>query len=120
MADGTFRLLEDIVIGDSVMSRIIPGLKDDETNVDTWNAASMVGTPTSSIVTRLVNGSFKEYYLVNDMMKITYEHHVLIFRDGIYRFIPMINVIIGDYLWSAETGNVLIESKDLIVEQHHL
>ena len=118
MADGTFRSLEDVKIGDSVLSYRIPGLKDDETNVDTWNATLMGGEATPSTVVKLINGSFTEYYLINNLMKITYEHHVLIFRNGVYRFIPIGNVNIGDYLWSEELGNVIISSMELIKESH--
>ena len=118
MGDGSFKPLSDIVLGDIVRSFTVAGLKDDESNVHTWNASTMSGEPTTSEVIKLVNGSYKEYYIINGIMKITFEHHVLIFRDRIYKFIPIRYVNIGDCLWSDELGNIEIETKEYIQEEH--
>ena len=118
MADGTFKELGDLVLGDDVMSYKLVGLKDDETNVDTWQSDIIDGELTSSKVIRLVNGTYKDYYIINNIMKITFEHHVFIFRDDIYKFIPIKDVVIGDFLWSEELGHIEITTKEYINIEH--
>lgn len=119
MADGSIKLLGDIKLGESVLSYKLDGLKDDETNAYTWTSDNIKpNNETIAKVIKLKNGSFKDYYIINDIMKITYEHHVLIRRNDEYKFIPIIDVNEGDYMWSLENGDTEITSKVFVNEPH--
>lgn len=117
MADNSIKLLGDIKIGDDVKSYFIPNLKDDESNVHTWTSNTMDnGYEKSAKVTRLVSGTYPYYFLINKMMKITYEHHVLIKSDNEYKFMAISKAKEGDCMWSPEFGDIIIDSKVLVKE----
>lgn len=117
MGDGSLKILGDIVLGDIVKSFKLEGLKDDESNVYTWNTNEINGELATAKVVKLINGSYKEYYIINNIMKVTFEHHILILRDNMYKFIPARDIEIGDCFWSDEIGNVEILTKEFIKEE---
>jgi len=118
MADGTFKELGDLVLGEMVMSYKLPGLKDDESNLDDWtmtddgfNDAYLV----PSMVTNLVHGTYSYYFNINNMMRVTFEHHLFVCRDDVWSFIQAISVAIGDCFWDGE-NRILIETIEVVQE----
>lgn len=118
MADKSIKRLGDIVLGEMVMSYKLPGLKDDESNLDNWsmtdegfNEAYFV----PAIVTNLVHGTYKFYNIINNIMHVTYEHHLFVQRDDVWSFIQVYKIRKGDYFWDGEK-RVLVESFEVIHE----
>lgn len=118
MYDNKIKRLGDIVLGEKVMSYFLPGLKDDESNLDEWsmtdegfNEAYLV----PSTVVRLVHGTYLSYYIINSVMLVTFEHHLLISRDDVWSFRQVYKVKKGDYFWDGEKTKI-IESIEVIHE----
>jgi hypothetical protein len=128
MSDGTYRLAEDLVPGDKV-SMVYFG--DDSTNIDhnpyvyhleEWESTDSsewgVKTGTIASMSFLADSS---YYSINESLKVTYEHHILIKRsiDNNYVFIKAEDVSIGDYLVKEDLSeeeivSVVFENEDIL------
>jgi len=118
MSDGTFKNIEDLYIGDEVMAANIPGLPDNETdinNLELWSSEDISGTTkTIANVTNVIIRSYEQYYLINNSIKITYEHMVPANQEGIWKFIKVEDLQIGDIIVNENLENIVVMSKDLI------
>lgn len=74
MANGTIKNVEDVVIGD-----ILYGTNG-----------------TSVVVKQLLPNRFNKYNILNGRLRITYEHPVLVIRDGKKQLVQVENLLIGD------------------------
>ena len=101
MSDGTYKNVEDLVIGDELLSISIPSLLDlDSTDyLETWSDDniddSLMSTTTVSNITA---STYYKYYTINNKLNITYEHPILVKRENIWSFQNAENVIIGDII----------------------
>jgi hypothetical protein len=120
MSDGTFKNIEDLYIGDEVMAADIPGLGDNEAdinNLSLWSSEDISETTkTTANVTNVIIRSYGEYYLINDGIKITYEHVVPAKKNGVWRFITIEELQIGDIIVDENLQNILVNSKELVKE----
>ena len=121
MADGSWKNMEDLYIGDEVMGIDIPTVPYDEVlpfdYIPTWTSTDVSGTIKSvATVINVDNRSFDSYYLINNQVKVTYEHNVLVQQDGIWKFIMVENINVGDNIMNENLEIVPVLSKELINE----
>lgn len=136
MADGTRRQIKDIKVGDRVMSYKIAGL---DPNVElawkTWAAASLNLTAAPATVKEVFKQSFTGYFRLLDL-KVTYEHPLLVRRDGIWKFRQVQDLQKGDLLWKngmtipvdsmpyitgdVETYNLNVEDTDVYIANGYM
>ena len=117
MANGNFTPIEDIVVGDQVVSYNITGLGTQEDWYAWATRYRLFGEKTVSTVVanRLkTNGA---YYLINESLKITNEHPVLIKRDNQISFELIESVNTGDNLLDRDLNWIQINSKVRVEEQ---
>ena len=117
MANGNFTPIEDIVVGDQVVSYNITGLGTQEDWYGWSTRYRLFGEKTVSTVVanRLkTNGA---YYLINESLKITNEHPVLIKRDNQISFELIESVSTGDKLLDRDLNWIQINSKVRVEEQ---
>lgn len=74
MADDTLKNIEDVIVGDVLYG----------TN----------GVPV--VVKELLPNRFHKYNILNGHIKITYEHPVLVIRNGVEQLVQVMNLVIGD------------------------
>ena len=139
MADGTTKLVEEINVGDYVKSAQIPGVPLDFEAEDTWkdwvgvphgNAPNNVWatafydiqelnrvSPVSASVFDLYYDFYDSYFLVNDKLKVTWEHPFFVLRNGGYSFQKTLHLEIGDKVFGSENDFIDIESIQLINEE---
>ena len=139
MADGSLKNIEDINIGEYVKSAQIPGVPLDFDSEDTWkdwvgvphgNAPNNVWatafydiqelnrvSPVSASVFDLYYDFYDSYFLVNDKLKVTWEHPFFVLRNGGYSFQKTLHLEIGDKVFSSENDFIDIESIQLINEE---
>lgn len=99
LADGTTRNIEDMRAGDVVKSYSIIGL--DPANEESWitfASASLSATPTTATVVNTIKLSYTYYYKILDL-SLTWEHPLLVRRNGIWRFFMAKDIVPGDFLW---------------------
>ena len=138
MADGTTKNIEDVNVGDWVRAASVPGMPLDFDEEDTWsewtgtphgNPPSSVWatayydiqetnriTPASASVQEIYFDYYENYYLINETLKVTYEHPFFILRDGRYQFKTTVSLVPGDKLFKSNNEFETIESIEFINE----
>jgi len=119
MADGTWKNMETIQVGDIVMAADVPTVPDDESlfsYMRTWSAEDISGTTkTTAEVVNVKLDTYYKYYKINDNINITWEHIIPFQRDGIWRFNNVLNLQVGDMIMDDNLQVVPVTSKEEIV-----
>ncbi len=117
MADGSNKLIEDLVLGDILSSVSIGGLdKDVEKNWVSFSDNTFSFTPSTARVVTLMHGSYSNYYIINNSIRITYEHPVFINRNNEYKFCKVYNLLVGDLIFNTNESWDIIRTIDFINE----
>ena len=102
------------------MAADIPGLGDKETdinNLSLWSSEDISGTSkTTANVTNVIIRSYGQYYVINDRIKITYEHIIPAKQNSLWKFIKVEDLNIGDVIIDENLDNVIVISKVLVDE----
>ena len=109
MSDGTYKNVEDLVAGDQVQAYNIDGLGFSEDWYG-WSTSSFSGTPYISQVMANPKNAYTHYFLINDTLKVTNEHAVLIQRDGLTSFEAARDIVVGDKMLNESFAWVDITS----------
>ena len=120
-SDGTTTKVEDLNIGDEILTVSLPGSTDESSGNwenDTFNITSSF-TPHSASVQRVLYEFSDSYYNINNGQElITGEHHMLYRQAGsndwIWKTAPTFQV--GDYLMDKSGNEVAISSIDINVD----
>jgi len=115
MEDGTYKNVEDLVVGDQVQAYNIDGLGFSEDWYG-WSTSSFSGTAYTSQVVANPKNAYTKYYLINNTLKITNEHAILITRNGVTSFEAVRDVVVGDKLLNESFAWVDITSIEEIEE----
>ena len=120
MADGSWKNIEDLFVGDEVMAADVPGVPDDElvyNYMSGWSQTDISETyKVTAQVTGVLNRSFSEYYRINGSIDVTYEHMIPAQKDGIWIFTSIQDLNIGDNIMNDLLEVVEVVSKELILE----
>ena len=114
MADGTQKPIEDVEVGDSVISFNIEGLGTQEEWTEWHTDYRIFGEKSISTVTANRLSSNGNHYNINDTLKITNEHPVLIKRDNTISFRYIEEVAVGDKLFNSNMELVTIYTRERI------
>jgi hypothetical protein len=99
MADGTFKPIEQIVVGDVIKTLSINGLDSNDENAwKNFMSTEFSATPATSTVVNVLDSTWIEYYKINGTLNITFEHPVFVKRDIDYMFSRVYNLMIGDLM----------------------
>jgi hypothetical protein len=108
MADGTIKLVEDIIVGDVVKALSIAGLSEDEAAWRTWSTPNFQSTESTTIITHAFHGSYPRSTTISlaqgDPLKITHEHPVLSKRGGDSAFRRVDALLVGDDVYNGTSG----------------
>ena len=103
MADGTEKVIENIVVGDVLKTFNIIGMPD--SNDPLWYTFTINDISGSVISTTNVlhikNGTELSHYLINNTIQVTHEHKIFIKRNGTWSWIAVENIIVGDMYLDA-------------------
>lgn len=117
MGDGTFKKVEDLEIGEVVRSLSI---KDLDVNIeDNWKdfyTADFEYENGLSVITGIDDRGFNQYYIINNNLKLTYEHPVFIKRAEVCMFTQTSGLVLGDYIFKDNGEFEIISSIDIIDE----
>ena len=117
LADGSTKLIEELELGDLVKTVSIDGLDSEvEDSWKTFTASSFTSTPASSKVTGIQKEQFSYYFLINNLLKITFEHPVMVERSGEFLFLRAKDLLVGDKLYRQDDTWVTIDSIERIDE----
>lgn len=115
MGDGTFKKVEDLELGEVVKSISINGL---DVNIDdNWKdfyTNEFQYEEGLSIITNIVDDGFTQYYIINENLKLTYEHPIFIKRAEVFMFTQTEGLVLGDYIFKENGEFELVSSIDII------
>ena len=117
MGDGTFKKVEDLELGEIVRSLSIKDLDVDiEDNWKEFYTADFEYEEGLSVITNISDSGFREYYIINGNLKLTFEHPVFIKRAEVYMFTQTDGLVIGDYVFKENGEFEIVSSIDIIDE----
>jgi hypothetical protein len=117
MADGSNKLIEDLVLGDVLSSLSIEGLdKNVEKNWLGFSVDEFSYTHSTAVIVNLIHGSYSSYYIINNSIRITYEHPVFIKKGDEYKFCKVYNLSVGDLLFNTDGVWIEIQTIEFINE----
>ncbi|MFN7832242.1 MAG: hypothetical protein ACK5Q2_09685, partial [Bacteroidota bacterium] len=115
MADGSNKAVEDIQVGDLVTSVALTGLdSQNENGWQTYQTSFFGPSPNTASVVGVLNAQFDAYYVINNKLRITFEHPVLIKRNQQYQFSRVQDLVIGDELFHFTNGWTALDTFELV------
>ena len=118
LANGETKAVENIVLGDTLLSLDITGLGDDGVIFKQFDVATAdySDSYTNAVVSNITVDSYGSYYSINNgSLKLTHEHPVLIkTKDERVVFKNISNVIVGDSMLSQDNEWISVISNELI------
>jgi hypothetical protein len=114
MADGSFKNIEDLKLGDELRTFDIPGVPDSDQpedwyTKDKWSVDnSDEFTYTTTKVSHVRSGPYNEYYTINNKYKVTWEHYILVKRDAVWQFLQTQDLKTGDVLMGEKKEEIEI------------
>jgi hypothetical protein len=120
MYDGTYKNVEDLYVGDELMSLNIPSVPDSEypDYLETWSVGLLDDVEiTKTYVTNTIHGQYSSYYKLNNSIEITFEHFVLSKSDDSpWSFKQVESLSVGDFILDESLNVIEIASKEKIEE----
>ena len=113
LADRTYKNIEDLEIGDELLSLNIFSIPDEEypTILKSWRSTNIDDSIfTTTFVTDIKKSTNAGYYLLNNKLKVTYEHTMLVKRGDTWQFASMEYVSVGDYMIDSEGDTIRVDS----------
>jgi hypothetical protein len=122
MADGSFKKIEELNIGDKVRTAVIPTYPNGEDS-SLWYPASAWSSDNDEDITYEITTVTNTkhvienlYYELNDTYKVTGDHFLYVRKDGVWQFAKVEELRVGDYLHD-ENGPVEITKKKTMLTQ---
>jgi hypothetical protein len=125
MGDGTYKNIDDLVVGDVIKTVIIPTYPNGE-NPALWYPASVWSLPDSEIGGTTYEDTNVQvisplnaigYYKLNNRVSFTGDHFVFVKRDELWQFMRAWNIVIGDTLLAENLTEEVVETIDIVNEQ---
>ena len=120
MADGSFKNIEDLKLGDELLTFNIPGLPSTD-NPEDWSPESKWSTDSTSNFTKvttrvssLESGPWWRYYVINGQYRVTGEHYLFVKRNDLYQFFPVALLKVGDAFLTADKTEIEITNIELV------
>ena len=113
MADGSTKNIEDIVVGDQVIAYNLTNFAE-VANKELALAAEFLDITQNSFVPANVSSTRKGqenyYYIINNVMKVTFEHPIFVKIFDRWRFIEARNLRVGYKMLQNDSQEIEIES----------
>ena len=121
MADGTKKDIEDVNVGDEVLSVIIPNLPDEDLGYNEWktfeSSDDMTNLEVSSATVEHIFYDYMDgYYSINNgLIKVTAEHDFWTFTGEKWKWYNSKQLSVGDRLLDYEGNLISISSIENII-----
>jgi len=122
--DGSITPIEAIQLGDVLTGLNLPGLRDeDDPAWREWTApeagiADGHWLPVHVVTT--IHDRYHSHFLINDTLRATFEHDFLVLRDGLWRWMPMLEIAIGDCLLDSDGAPWPVTHKQTVEQETHV
>jgi hypothetical protein len=82
-----------------------------------WYTKDFKGESSDTKVIELYKNSTEQYYIINDVLKITPEHLLFVKKNTIYEWYPAKNIKVGYELFNSDNKFVKVESIEIVDEK---
>lgn len=112
MADGTIKIAERVEVGEMIKGFYIPGMIDESTEGwEKWTTDSIVHGRVVDVTLRSSKRDwFRNYYKINNDVKITQEHHIFASRNGVWGWYDVRDLRVGDKLMRMDGSELDIRT----------
>ena len=114
LPDGITVPIEDLFVGQEVMAMSLPTMPldfDDEDTWKEWETDTLDGAEqVTATVKEIYFDWYKNYYLINNRIKTTFEHPFFVKRDSKYTFETTADLQVGDEFLTDTSGSFLFET----------
>ncbi|MEN2416403.1 hypothetical protein [Flavobacterium mesophilum] len=123
LSDGTEKPIETLTINDLLLSSEIDTLNDtnDVNKLYEWSCnyltENRVKSPIANIEPKI---AYRTIIINNGLLEATPMHSQLICRNGIWKFIPIKDIKIGDHLYGIDKNIVLVTSVSINLEKKYV
>jgi hypothetical protein len=120
MADGSFKNIEDLKLGDELLTFNIPGLPSTDNPEDwspesTWSTDSTANfTKVTTKVSSIGTGTWYRHYLINGQYRVTGEHYIFVKRNDVYQFVQVAYLKVGDAFLTADKTEIELTNIELV------
>lgn len=109
--------VQSVQFGDQLLGAKIVGLPDSTNNPNAfldWSTDKVSASQTGVIVQTVKHSTFSEYYYINAKLKLTLEENILASRSGIWKYIRVRDLKIGDLLYHISGESHEVTSIEII------
>ena len=118
MSDGTFKPIEDVAVGDEVVSYNIENLGYEEDAWIDWYARYRIfGEKTVSTVISNTLGRNGVHYLINNNLKITNDHPILMMKGDTIAWKPVQDLDVCSLILNSDLEWIEVTSFERIVAE---
>ncbi|AWK04725.1 hypothetical protein HYN56_11020 [Flavobacterium crocinum] len=123
LADGSQKAIETLTVNELLLSSEIETLQDtnDVYELYKWSSDNLsekrISSPITSIKPEI---AYKTIIINYGLLEATPEHSQLIEREGIWKFIPLKDVIVGDNLYGIKNEIIAVDSISVNLEERKI
>lgn len=120
MSDGTEKAIEDVNIGEEVMTVVIPNLPDEDLGYGIWKTWSSTDDMSNlEVSTATIKNMFFDYkdgyYNINDgLLKVTNEHPLWGYRNNKWSWYTLEELLVGDKLLNYKGETIQVTKLEFI------
>ena len=118
--DTTKMPVENIMHRDTMLGLDIKGLPDSSVNESAfrdWSTSDLEARDVRVAVASAHRSTYTSYYVLNNVLKLTLEEPILAQRDGVWAFIEVRSLVVGDSLYHITGNPVELTSIEIITEK---
>ena len=123
MSDGTQLPIEQITLNQMLLSSEIDSLNDTNNvnNLYKWSCNYLLENRIKSPVTGILPLTVHKTIIVNEgLLEATPSHSQLIQRNGIWKFIPLEDIVVGDNLYNINKKIIPVTSVVINLEKRNI
>lgn len=121
MADGSTKMIQELVVGDQLMSFAINNLplnSDDPTVLNTWSSDVINGTASSATVIAIRRFITDEYISINQgLLRTTPDHMHLVKTNNVWSFKKAADVLVGDSMLDKDSNEFVITASERVSQE---
>jgi len=101
--------IETVLIGDTILGYAEPSMSTSANSNDpevlNWHALELRGKRAWVMVTNARHDTYPQYKVINDL-NLTFDHPVMTKRDGVWQWLPALQVIVSDIVLGTDSQEV--------------
>ena len=117
LPDGTQKPIEELQVGDMVATVSIKGMDTEKAGSwRTFRSSLFAPEPAATEITGIIKTRADHHYVINETLRITHDHPILVQHEGIYQFMTARELFTGEKMFHFLHGWVRIVTIERVDE----